>query len=1208
MVFRKHFHCSTGQKEEECRLPVNQPKSSLCLLPLVLLSSTHMDDSQQTQIFPEDLRPAHLSIGTTLRARYRLDSELGRGGMGIVYRATDLELQRQVAVKILATGNTSAEGRERLLREARATASLNHPHIVAVHDMGETNGQPFLVMELVSGPRLSQVKFRDLKRVVMIASQICEALEHAHANAIVHRDLKPDNVLLSDAGELSSVKLTDLGLALPADAARISRAGLIVGTASYMAPEQALGQAVDARTDLYALGVLLYELTTGRLPFQGDNPLTIISQHVHAPVVPPRVLRSDLPRKLEALILRLLAKDPNQRFSSAGETRTALTESLEIRDEPEEAASAPSVALLDALSRGRLVGRTNELAEVKELWQRSREGRGHAVLLSGEPGAGKTRFAREITIQAAVDGALVLSGGCYEYEATTPYLPFVEAFRRWVREEKDDDKLRDFLGDNATQIAKLAPEVQTRLGPFPEAHQLAPHEERLLFFDAVSQVFANIAEHQSLLFYADDLHWADRGTLWLLGHLLRQLRESRVLILGAYRETELDRAHPLAKSLVDWNRERLTTRLILHRFDAAETGAQIDALLGEHVSGEFANAVHRETEGNPFFVEEVLKALIESGSVRWESGRWQRCDIEQLLIPQSVKEAIGHRLNRVSQECNEVLRVSAILGKVFTFEELTSASQQSEDHLLDALDEAVGAQLITASPDDSFSFTHDKIREVLYEELNPIRRRRLHRLAAEGLERNREGTFWAVEKLAHHYIQAGDHERGLEYAKRAAHEAERVFAFDEAIAAYARARDCAEALGLTEEQLAQEEAIGKAYLLHGEAIRAGEHFERALALATEPASRARLQTEAAASLVTTGDPRGMNYLRQALEFLDPIANPLETANAISIEGRFHHLAARHKKALELLLRASELVEPTAMGDTVSSFAAAIIAQIYPYTAGAHQHYGLFDDANSWAQRAVDFGIRHNILVAQAAGYEFYGEDAVHQGDFEKGLEVATKELEIATKLQSRERRAWVHFYSGQCLLHLGRLEEAEREFTEGTEVADSIGESRVKALHTSSLALTYALRGRFDEALELALANVQEVSTSLIYTRFEALRCLAAIHHKRAMSETFDQKSTPELVYSDALDEAARVCAEAHDLIAPTESRLGQLWLGPLHIDVVLEQAARAERAGQSAEARQKCTRARQLLNAYQSLVADCQSERFKAEAERIAKQMSNMP
>ena len=1129
-----------------------------------------MLDSQQTQILPEELRVSVPSLGTVLRDRYRLDSELGRGGMGTVYRATDLELQREVAVKILSAASHTTDGRERLIREARAAAALNHPHIVTIHDVGEAAGLPFLVMELVAGPRLSQARPTELSRVVEIAVQICAALEHAHAASIVHRDLKPDNVLLSGTSHASNVKLADLGLALPADAARISRAGVIVGTAAYMAPEQALGQPVDGRSDLYALGVLLYELTTGRVPFTGDDPLTVVSQHVHAPVVPPRVLRPDLPRALEAIIVRLLAKDPAQRFSTAAETRAALIDSLTDRDDDFASSDATStVAILDALSRGRLVGRSMELAEARELWHRAREGRGHAVLLSGEPGAGKTRLAREITIQAAVDGALVLTGGCYEYEATTPYLPFVEAFRRWVREEQNDDKLREILGDTSTQIAKLAPEIETRLGPFPDHPPLAPHEERLLFFDAVAQVFSNIARRQSLLFYADDLHWADRGTLWLLGHLLRQLRDQRVLIVGAYRETELDRAHPLAKSLVDWNRERLITRIVLRRFTTNETGDQLSALLGENVSGEFAVAVHRETEGNPFFVEEVLKALIERGSVRRESGRWKRCDMDELLIPQSVKEAIGHRLDRVSQECNELLRLGAILGKVFTFDELTAATEQTEDALLDALDEATGAQLIAATSDDSFSFTHDKIREVLYEEINPIRRRRLHRHVAEGIERNRDKFVCTVEKLAHHYIQAGDHERGLQYAKQAAAEAQRVFAFDEAIAAYGRARDCAEALGLVAEQLEQEEAIGEVYMLHGETVLAGEHFQRALDLATDQTTRVRLQCQVAASLVTTGDERGLECLGEALEVLDPATNPIETANALSTQARFHHLAGRHKKAIEILLRATELVAPTVENNEVCTFAAPIISQTYAYMAGAYQHYGLYDESNSWARRAVQFGEKHKVLYAEAAGYEFLGENAIHSGNFKEGLEYAAREIEIAERLHSRERRAWAQLVVAQCSNFLGETERAEQEFLSGIALGEAIGEFRVLMLLRSNLAVVQAKLGRHDEALKTVRESLQRSSPKLLYTHFDSLRCLAEVHRHR-----------------DEWGEAEQVCQQADELVSPTESRVSRLWLGPLHMDVLLAQGKRDE--------------AREKLTAYEALVADCQSPRFTAEAARL--------
>jgi len=581
------------------------------------------------------------------------------------------------------------------------------------------------------------------------------------------------------------------------------------------------------------------------------------------------------------------------------------------------------------------------------------------------------------------------------------------------------------------------------------------------------------------------------------------------------------------------------------------------------------------------------------------------------VIPQSVKEAIGSRLDRVSQDCNEVLRAAAVLGKTFTFDELqATAGDQKEDALLDALDEAVGAQLISTTRSDAFTFTHDKIREVLYEELNPIRRRRLHRHAAEAFEKRSATSHCAVEKLAHHYILAGDYEQGLKYAKQAAVEAERVFAFEDAIAAYGRARDCAHSLELVDEERDQEEAIGKLYVLHGEMIPGGEHFERALELTDDPLIRARLQSEVANSLVATGDPRGLEYIRQALSVLDPETHPIETANVLGIEGRFHHLAGHHEKATELLRRAAELVEPEARAESVSTFAAATIPTVYSWLAGAHQHLGLFYDADVWAQRALDFGNSHNILFAQALGYEFLGEHAFNRGDHKAALQNAMREREIAAKLHSRERRAWTYLVTAMSYWYGADWVHAEDEFKEGIALSESIGELRLGMLLKGNLATFLAdkatasqsksLTGNLpapaisieqpqrdallDEALQMALENYSSAEAlGLVYSRAEGHRALAHVSFRRG-----------ELV------EAERICAAAMSFLAETESNVSRLWLSPVYIETVMALRKRAEAEGKLEEARARDEESAALAERYSKLTAACQSPRFSREAERL--------
>jgi serine/threonine protein kinase len=270
-----------------------------------------------------------LGVGVLIDARYRLDAEIGRGGMGIVYRAHEIPNNKDVAIKVANLETSNSLTRQQFLQEVEITAKLHHPHIVAVYETGslEFGAQeslPYIVMELIEGTNLSELHELTYARVIDIAKQICEALAYVHNQGFVYRDLKPGNVFVEKRGFHYFVKLTDFGLARPPDTTYLDTENSRAGSFFYLAPELIAGQPADIPSDLYALGATLYEMITGRVPFSDFDEQTILSQHLEATVIPPSQSQVDVPPVLEAIVLRLLAKDPNDRFASAQEVHKAL--------------------------------------------------------------------------------------------------------------------------------------------------------------------------------------------------------------------------------------------------------------------------------------------------------------------------------------------------------------------------------------------------------------------------------------------------------------------------------------------------------------------------------------------------------------------------------------------------------------------------------------------------------------------------------------------------------------------------------------------------------------------------------------------------------------------------------------------------------------------------------------------------------------------
>ncbi|WP_067833589.1 protein kinase domain-containing protein [Actinomadura kijaniata] len=269
-----------------------------------------------------------------LSGRYELLGPLGRGGMGTIYRARDRELARLVAVKMLPDDLVDRpESRKRFQREARTAAGLNHPNITMVFDMGRDGdgeqGQPYLVMEFVDGHNLSRVLAGGPVApawAAAIVAQVLEALEHSHGRGVVHRDVKPSNIMVTGRGPNPRVKVLDFGIAkmMGQSSTRLTATGVAVGTPSYLAPEQAEAREVDARTDLYSTGCVLYEMLTGRPPFVADHPSAVLIQHLTRPPAPPSELVPGLPPGWDAVVLRALAKKPSDRFADAPAMREEI--------------------------------------------------------------------------------------------------------------------------------------------------------------------------------------------------------------------------------------------------------------------------------------------------------------------------------------------------------------------------------------------------------------------------------------------------------------------------------------------------------------------------------------------------------------------------------------------------------------------------------------------------------------------------------------------------------------------------------------------------------------------------------------------------------------------------------------------------------------------------------------------------------------------
>jgi adenylate cyclase len=730
---------------------------------------------------------------------YQIVAALATGGMGQVYRARDTRLGRDVAIKFLPEGALGDQTLvDRFLGEARAASGLNHPNIVTIHEIGESPHGRFIAMELVQGVTLRQLVAERpaIPEVVDIARQVARALTVAHAAGIVHRDIKPENIMVRDDG---LVKLLDFGLArvLPeveggssvGTVTPVTGHGVLLGTIQYMSPEQTRADRITPATDVFSMGIVLYELATGRHPFWSESLVGFLHAIAFDTPLAPARQEPRVPVDLDDLILRMLRKDPSRR-PTAAQAEAMLGQPTGVR--------AASGARL-ARSRRITVGRDAELAALQEAFDRTSAGAGQIVCVTGEPGIGKTALVEDFLSILEDSGAscLVARGRCSERLAgTEAYLPFFEVLESLMR------------GPGATTAARLmkvlAPSWYIQVAPVTSDELAAERLEeakagsRSRLRRELGSVVQELARSLPLVFLLEDVHWADPSTIDLLAYLADRFDETRLLVVVTYRPSELLFAKsPFLDIQLDLQ-SRGVCREVPLKFLGPEGVARYLALEfpGHHFPEQLPGLLHARTEGSPLFLVGVLRLLRDRGALVQSETGWTLAKPLGTLeeeLPESVRSMIQRKIDRVDEIDRRLLVAASVQGYEFDSAVVAKAcgmaSDEAEDRL-DGLNRVHGLlrlvaerELAAGVPSLRYAFVHILYQNFLHASVRATKRATLAGAVAGALQEFCGPDNPAIaSELAVLYEAAHDGARAAKHFAQAAGHAAQVFGYQESSA------------------------------------------------------------------------------------------------------------------------------------------------------------------------------------------------------------------------------------------------------------------------------------------------------------------------------------------------------------------------------------------------------------------------------------------